>query len=86
MVLCKIVTHSLICEAKYICSARAHALHVFLPFWMFNAMLSYLFFKCKGHLLEKDLEITERGRGTGNLQNCFRAYIQKTEQQSVCKN
>lgn len=52
---------------------------------MFNAMLSYLFFKGKGHLLEKDLEITERGRGTGHLQKCFRAYIQKTEQKSVSK-
>lgn len=77
MVLCKINTHSLISEAKYICSARAQTLHAVLQFWAFSTMPSYPFFKGEGHLLGKDFEITERGRGTGNLQTCFRALYSK---------
>lgn len=56
---------------------KRHTRYAVLPFWMFNAMPSYPFFKGKGHLLGEDLEITGRGRGVGNLQKCFRDLYSK---------
>lgn len=72
-------THSLTCEAKYLFSARAHILYVFLPFWMVNTISSYPLFKDNGYLLGEELEITERDRGTENLRKCFRALYSKAK-------
>lgn len=63
--------------------------HILLTFFyqsgMVNEMLSYPFFKGKSHLLGKDLGITDRVRGTGNLQKSFRT-LYAIEQKRVSKN
>lgn len=75
MVLCKISTHSLICESRCICLARAHILYAFLPFWKLNTVPSCPFFKGTGRLLGKDLEITE-AEVLGICRSVLEAYSQ----------
>lgn len=51
--------------------------YVFLPIWDVHCMPSYSFSKSKGHVLRKDLGITERGRDTDHLEKCFTALYSK---------
>lgn len=53
---------------------------------VFTAMPSYSFSRSKGHVPEKNLGTTERGRGTDLLEKCFTALYSKDRAEEDLQN